>query len=60
MSKVMNGSEFYPMSARIADTVRVHGFSWSYDYYVRQHGFAAWEFFILAGVPSGLQFTVWA
>lgn len=54
MSKVMNGSVEYPMSARIKDTVAVHGFMWAYRYYVVKHGFKAWEFFTLAGVPSGL------
>ena len=55
----MNGSVEYPMSQRINDTIRVHGFFWAYDYYVRHHGFQAWEFFILAGAPSGLLFRVW-
>lgn len=59
MSKVMNGSIFYPMSERIKDTIKVHGFDWSYDYYVGQHGFEAWEFFTLAGVSSGLMFDTW-
>ena len=57
--KAMNGSIEFPMSARIADTVNAHGFQWAYRYYVREHGFAAWEFFILAGVPSGLMFARW-
>lgn len=58
--KTMNGSIDYPMSERIADTVKQHGFMWAYKYYVGQHGMAAWEFFILAGVPSGLCFREWA
>ena len=57
--KTMNGSVDYPMSQRIASTVAMHGFSWAYRYYVREHGFAAWEFFCLAGVPSGLTFARW-
>lgn len=57
--KTMNGSIEYPMSERINDTVRVHGFMWSYNYYVQRHGFKAWEFFILAGMPSGLDFEWW-
>jgi hypothetical protein len=51
----MNGSVGYPMSARVQDTIKVHGFSWSYDYYIKQHDFKAWEFFILAGMPEGLR-----
>ena len=58
--RVMNGSIEYPMSQRIADTVRVHGFMWSYDYYVRSHGLEAWEFFLLAGIPSWLGEIEWA
>ena len=58
--RVMNGSIEYPMSQRIADTVAVHGWLWSYRYYVKQHGLKAWEFFALGGVPSGLTFDTWA
>lgn len=59
MRKVMNGSVDFPMSERIADTIREHGFDWAYAHYVDECKFAAWEFFILAGVPSGLMFMVW-
>lgn len=48
MSKVMNGSVAYPMSARVQDTIRVHGLVWACNYYM-SHGFKDWEFFILAG-----------
>ena len=57
--RVMNGSVEYPMTERIASTIEVHGFAFAYRYYVVEHGFAAWEFFILAGVPSGLMFLRW-
>ena len=54
--RVMNGSIEYPMSQRVQDTIRVHGFMWSYNYYVVEHKFAEWEFFILAGdTPYSLQ-----
>ncbi len=52
--KTMNGSVEYPMTERIADTIEAHGWPWAYRYYVREHGFASWEFYILAGVPSPL------
>lgn len=51
MSKVINGTVFYPMSARVQDTVAVHGLQWAAYYYIEQHGFAEWEFRILAGLP---------
>ena len=56
MSKVMNGSIEYPMSQRIADTIKVHGWLWSYVYYTH-HGFTHWEFSILSGdIPYSLQY----
>ena len=54
MRKVMNGSVEFPMSERIADTIREHGPLWTYNYYVAEHGLAWWEFCILVGEPRGL------
>ena len=57
--RVMNGSIEYPMSARVQDTIKVHGFGVAYRYYVIRHEFEAWEFYIFAGVPFGLTLKRW-
>lgn len=49
MRRQINGTLFYPMSQRIADTRAKHGFLWTYSYYVLQNHMPAWEFMILSG-----------
>lgn len=49
----MNGSLSYPLSQRIQDTVRVHGWHWTLHYYLSL-GLPRWQFCILAGKGEGL------
>lgn len=43
----MNGTTFYLMSQQIKDTISVHGFVWTLEYFIGR-GVSEWEFMILS------------
>jgi hypothetical protein len=43
----MTGTVFYPLSAQIADTARVHGLVWTASHYLKR-GVPLGEFLLLA------------
>lgn len=44
----MQGTEFFPLGAQIADTIRVHGFIFARTYYVSKRKVPAGQFYLLA------------
>lgn len=59
MASTMQGKDDVRFSDMLADTVKVHGLMWAYDYYCRKHGMKAWEFFFWTGIPAGLTEQIW-